>query len=129
MEAMSTVYQVVASPDGAYWHVEVPALSRVTQAKSAAGVAAMARDLIEIMTGETKAELVVDYQIPSSVRRHLDNVEAARTAEVQARREAAAELRAAARELRDSQHLTLKDIGAVLGVSYQRAHQLIESGV
>ena len=129
MEEVRTVYQVAASPDDGYWHVEVPALNRVTQSKSAAEVTTMARDLVEIMTGETDAELVVDYQVAGSVREHLSNVKAARAAEAQARREAASELRAAAQELRHAQRLTLKDIGAILGVSHQRAHQLVESCV
>lgn len=43
-----------------------------------------------------------------------------------AQSEAARELRAAAQQLAD-QKLPLRDIGRLLGVSHQRAHQLVKS--
>ncbi|MBN9099292.1 MAG: hypothetical protein J0I49_14415 [Pseudonocardia sp.] len=85
----------------------------------------MARDLIAIMTGlePGSVDLDVRIQLPDSVRAHLSEVERARDAEAQARSHAATELRAAATELKNA-GLSVRELGAVLGISYQRASQL-----
>lgn len=117
-------YMVTAEPDGRFWLLTVPAIDRVTQARNAKEIPAMAKDLIEIMTGEADAKIDVQFALPKSVRAHLANVERARALEGQSRRTAAAELRAAAQALR-AQRLSYQDVGLVLGVSHQRAHQLV----
>jgi len=117
-------YTVTATPEGRWWHVEVPAIGRVTQARNTKEIPIMAADLVEIMTGETNPDLDIHYQVPESVRNHLAAATAARQAEATARTQAAQELRAAAKELRAA-HLSLADVGAVLGVSHQRAAQLV----
>ena len=88
----------------------------------------MARDLIAIMTGlePGSVDLDVRIQLPDSVRAHLSEVERARDAEAQARSHAANELRAAATQLK-SAGLSVRELGAVLGISYQRASQLTNS--
>ena len=118
-------YTALVTRDGTVWHVEVPEIDRVTQARSINEVDAMARDLIAIMTGlePNSFELDVRIQLPDSVRAHLSEVERARGAEAEARSHAATELRAAAAELKNP-GLPVRELGAVLGVSYQRASQL-----
>jgi DNA-directed RNA polymerase specialized sigma subunit len=119
-------YQVVATPEGrGWWNLRVPQIERSTQARSVAEIPEMVKDLIEIMTGESDATIEVVYQTPG-LQDHLDRLAQARQAEDLARAQAAAELRAAAKTLRD-QDLTLKDVGAVLGVSHQRAAQLLKT--
>lgn len=86
----------------------------------------MARDLIEVMTGDTDFELTVTFLLADSVRKHLERVEQARQAELTARATAALELRAAAKDLR-ARRLSYKDVGILLSVSHQRAHQLVNS--
>ncbi|MDR1187183.1 MAG: hypothetical protein LBK95_06990 [Bifidobacteriaceae bacterium] len=120
------MHRVTAEPVGRFWHVEVPAIDRATQARSAREIPVMAKDLIEIMTGESEPEIEVEYLVPAGVSDHLSRATEARRQEARARDNAAQELRAAARLLRD-QHLSLADVGAVLGVSHQRAHQLLNS--
>lgn len=122
---MST-YEVKATPVGAVWHVEVPAIGRVTQARHAREIEAMAKDLIAIFGGDDESQIVVEVStvLPSSVEQHLARAAELRETEAAARRDAAAEVRLAASELK-SQGLSLRDIGTVLGVSHQRAGQLV----
>lgn len=121
---MST-YTALVSRDGRFWHIEVPEIDRVTQARTISELDDMTRDLIAIMTGAEpdSFELDVRIQLPDSVQAHLSEVERARDAEAKARSHAATELRAAAAELKDA-GLSVRELGAVLGISYQRASQL-----
>ncbi|MBW0104134.1 hypothetical protein [Pseudonocardia sp. KRD291] len=85
----------------------------------------MARDLVAVMTGQDAAGFDIDVtvELPESVRHKLDRVERARSAELTARAEAAAELRSAALELKRT-GMSVRELGRVLHVSYQRASQL-----
>ena len=64
--------------------------------------------------------------IPSVRHRETEQAEQLREQSRLAQASAAAEVRHAARLLTE-QGLGLCDVGAVLGVSYQRAHQLVSS--
>lgn len=44
-------YRAEAVPDGDYWYVSVPSITRVTQARSLDELEPMTRDLIAIMEG------------------------------------------------------------------------------
>lgn len=112
-------YIVDVQPDGPYWNVRVPAIQRSTQARSLQEVDAMAKDLVEIMTEEKDPVLDVRLHIPQeaqeAVELHAQSKELARRA-LESQRKAARSL-----------HLTgmsYRDIGKILGISYQRAHQL-----
>ncbi len=120
------IYQVTAELDGRFWLVRVPSIERTTQARNVGEIETMAKDLIEIMTDTIDPVVHVTLVLPEKIEEHLKNVAASRALEEQARQSAAAELRVVARELRE-QRLSLGDVGAVLGVSHQRAHQLINS--
>ncbi len=100
------IYEVTAELEGRFWHVVVPAIDRVSQARNVGEIEVMAKDLIEIMTGEA-ADVHIRLVLPEPIQQTL----------AQATRQAARMLR--------EQHLTLSDVGAVLGVSHQRAQQLI----
>lgn len=125
---MSTTYTVTAERVGQYWHLWVPAVDRATQARWASEVRAMAADLIESMTdlSSDEFEVEVEWVVPAEVRQHLDLAEQYRDQEAEARARAAHEARAAAKALHAS-GLGSSEVGAVLGVSRQRAHQLITS--
>jgi hypothetical protein len=120
------MYSVVAELSDRFWVLTVPAIQRSTQARFVGEIEAMARELIELMTGDTDAQLAVEFVLAPSVRAHLDRAAEARKAEEAARTLAASELRAAAKDLR-SRRMSYKDVGAVLSVSHQRAHQLVNS--
>ena len=71
-------------------------------------------------------DVVVDYDIrlPDAVAEHLRRFEELRATSAEAQAAAAAEIRSAARQLHE-QGVALRDVGKVLGVSHQRAHQLV----
>jgi hypothetical protein len=111
-----------------YWTVYVREVDRWTQARHLRELQAMTEDLIELMTGAKAGTFGVDYDIelPQSVRDHLARADRLRNESAQAQAAAAAEVRAAARELHEG-GLPLRDVGQLLGISHQRAHQLVAS--
>lgn len=121
-----TRYRVNVEHGFKYWLVRVPEIDYSTQARHLREVDAMARDLISVMADVPPDSFDLDIQIevPESVRKHLDRAAQLRAEATAANSAAAAESKAAARELRD-RGLPLRDVGEVLGVSYQRAHQLV----
>lgn len=121
-----TTYHVNVTRGDRYWLLHVPEIDHVTQARHLREVDDMARDLIALMTDTDPADvnLTVHIETPEIVREHLKRATELREAEANAKRAAADEMRAAARELRE-EGMPLRDVGEVLGVSYQRAHQLV----
>ncbi|MCR6711951.1 MAG: hypothetical protein NVV57_04300 [Demequina sp.] len=121
-------FEVRVRRDGRFWYVAVPAVDGATQARSLTEVEPMARDLIAEITGRTPSTISVDIdvELPSVVEAHLEAAIRLREEEATARARAAEESRAAARELRDS-GLTVRELGIALGISYQRAQQLLTS--
>jgi hypothetical protein len=125
---MTTTYDVTVRRDGRLWYVEIPALDGATQARTLSEVDVMARDYIAnvLEVSESAIELEVHLELPGNVTGRLRHAAQLRDAEAKARSEAADEIRAAARELRAA-GLTMREIGTALGVSYQRAHQLVSA--
>ncbi len=119
-----TRYEVQARPVGRFWHVEVPSLDAATQARNVDEIAFMATDLIEGMTDSKDFSITVRYSLPPEAEEHRIKAETLRREELRLRNEASVELRAAARTLRN-EGLALRDVGALLGVSTQRAGQLL----
>jgi hypothetical protein len=119
-------YRVDVERDGRYWNISVPAVGRSTQARHLREIEPMAQDLVAIME-ELPADafrLDVRITLPDAVREDLDRSTALREQAANSQREAAALTRSAARRLHDD-GLTLRDIGKLLQVSHQRAHQLV----
>lgn len=125
---MEVIYDANVERDGKYWRVRVPQVDRTTQARHLREVDAMARDLISLMhdADPDSVDLRVHIELPEEVRRHLERAAELREQAARAQHEAAEEARAAARQLAAA-GLPLRDVGQALGVSYQRAHQLVSS--
>lgn len=125
---MSTTYEATAERDGRGWHVWVPAISRSTSARWASEVQEMAKDLISAMTDLSvdAIEVAVEWKLPGAARGHVARSVKLREQAAKANAESAQEARLAARALHDA-GLGSTEVGAVLGVSRQRAHQLISS--
>ena len=107
-------YQVIVRPGEKYWILEIPGIG-FTQARTTAEIESMARDLITVMTQDADFALTVETKLPRL-----------RKEEAECRSNAARETRAAAQELH-GMGLALQQIGDILGVSRQRAHQLVNA--
>lgn len=127
---MSTTYTAEASYADRWWSVTVRGLDagpQHTQARTLRDVAPMAREVVALLTDVDEASVRVDVQVklPARVRSHLVRAEKLRIRSADANTAAAQETRAAVAELAEA-GLTLRDIGAALGVSHQRAAQLLQ---
>lgn len=120
-----TTYHALARRVGEFWAIYVDGVGP-TQARRLGEIEDMARDLVASLTGVDLVSVDIDVRIelPDGVRHSLARAKSARTTEEQARAEAVRSYRSAAQELRD-EGLTVREIGTLLGVSYQRAHQLL----
>lgn len=121
------VYRASAQQVGRYWHIEVPEINRATQARNLREADAMVTDLIAIMTDANPDSFSVDLELvlPPEALAHKVAAEQLRSEAAAAQTAAALESRRAALALRENGY-TLRDIGEALGVSYQRAHQLVQ---
>lgn len=86
----------------------------------------MARDLIAIMRDvpADSFDIKIKVELPHNAQAHLEAARDYHERATAAASRAAAETKAAACALADS-GVTLRDIGKTLGVSHQRAHQLL----
>lgn len=125
---MMKTYHANASRDGRFWLVHIPEIGQYTQGRNLAEVEPMARDLIALWL-EIPADTVhveVHVELPKDVRHHLELAAKHAADSAHAQAEAARERRLAARQLK-AKGLTVRDIGAALGISYQRAQQLVSA--
>ena len=120
-------YRVDVDRDGRFWRVRIPEAERSTQARHLREVELMARDLIAVMKDvpPDSFELDVHIKLPGDIRQELARSAELREQASSAQTEAARLSRDAARRLYD-QGLPLRDIGQILGVSFQRAKQLVD---
>ncbi|SDJ47190.1 hypothetical protein SAMN05192558_11671 [Actinokineospora alba] len=119
-------FHAEVSRDGKFWLIRIPEVGRSTQALRYRDVRPMAAELIEIMGETEEYELKVTVALPSAVEDHLARAEVLRAEAAQKNSEAAMESRAAVRELL-SQGLSQREAGEILGLSFQRVNQLVNS--
>jgi hypothetical protein len=113
---------------GRWWLLDVPEVPAAhSQARRLDQAEDVARDLIALMTDTDPQTFDVDIhvQIPEQVRVDLQRAEELRRQAASSQHEAALLARGAARRLHDD-GLPLRDIGKLLQVSHQRAHQLVD---
>lgn len=123
-----TTYTARATRTGDWWAIDIPELDGVyTQARRLDQVEAMARDAIAIVleVDPDSFEMTIEPVLPAEAQRIVDELKASRAAADLAANLAALRAKMVAVVLHDHEHLPFRDIGEVLGLSYQRAHQLI----
>lgn len=117
----------VAERSGGWWAVRVPELPGVfTQARRLDQVPAMVAHAVGAFLDIPAGEVEVDVQpkIPGDVSQRLQEARNERLQADQLAANAADLLRQVARSLA-ADGLPERDIGSILGVSHQRAHQLV----
>jgi len=119
-------YTARCQREGRWWVVEVPELGHTTQARRLDKVEEMVRSLVQMFTDDdpSSAAVTVDVAfVDDNTRVEVELARDSRTRAAAAQREAMERLTQAARLL-SAQGFSVRDIGVLLGLSYQRAQQL-----
>lgn len=126
-----TTYAANVTREGKWWMVRVPEISGLTQARRLSEAELMARELVAVTENVPLGDVEVTLTVESvgdvsGIPTRLANIVAQRQQAVELERRASSEAVELAKALA-SVHVPLRDVGTVLGVSYQRAHQLVNS--
>ena len=123
-------YDIRVHRDGRWWMIEIPAIDGLTQARRVADVKKEAIDYIALAIGVAPAQVDVNVSVLAvgkvdflAKERELEEL-SAKVRELEAVRAALAEK--VAKELAEVE-VPMRDIGEVLHVSHQRAHQLVNN--
>ncbi len=114
---------------GAWWAIDVPELRGVySQARRLDQVEAMARDAIALFldVSDDSFDIILQPVLPEDLEADLEAAKTARSRADAAGREAQDAVRSVTRRLHEELGLTVRDAGAILGVSHQRAQQLLQ---
>lgn len=126
---MST-YTAEVTREGRWWMINVPEVDGLTQARRLADAEQMARELVAVTTGQDIDTIEVHASVTVvdgvDVAAEVEAIRRERERAAQMERDASDRARALARALAEL-NVPQRDIGAALGVSYQRAHQLISA--
>lgn len=126
-----TTYEALVARDGKWWMVSLPAIDGLTQARRLSEATTMAREYIAASQDIPLEEVVVNLcfaaiggltDITERVAMIAEERDQADALEKSALQHAAG----LARTLAEAD-VPLRDIGTMLGISHQRAHQLISS--
>lgn len=126
----TTTYQATATREGRWWLIAVPSVGGVTQARSLAEAPLMARELVAVTLDVPLDDVEVDVSVVSvdgiDVVGEVEAIEQARRDAARLEREAAEKAGRLASTLAEK-GVTLRDVGTALGVTHQRAHQLVQA--
>ena len=128
MVALMTTYTVTAERTAKWWVLqaaEAPgAISQVARLDQADQI----KEAIAFVTGEPEDRIQIDLRpvLPAAAEEARERAIQYREEAARLNSQAAYFSRLAAHDLADA-GLTVRDIGTILGVSYQRAHQLLTS--
>ncbi len=125
-----TTYRVTAERSDGWWAFSVPEVPGAHgQAKRLDQVPGEARDVIALMLDLGDAdgiEVTVDIELDASLEPLVTQARAARQRLDATQREAQESLHVAAIELHE-RGLSMRDIGSVLNLSFQRVHQILDA--
>ncbi len=124
-----TTYRVTAehTPRG-WWVLEAKDIGAVSQVRRLDRAAEEMREAIAYLTGVQEGDVDIDVVpiLPDAVQEAMERSAQLRAEAHRANHDAAEESRRAAKALAAEKY-TMRDIGAVMGVSHQRAQQLVKS--
>lgn len=119
----------IVTRDGKWWMVDVPGVG-LTQARRLGEVETMARNLVAVVQDVDEADVVVEVRYAPveglDIAGRLKAIEEDRRLAAEYDRRVREQTRDLARALAE-RHVPQRDIGAVLGVSGQRANQLLSA--
>ena len=115
---------VTIGREGRFWLVRVDGTDGLTQARNYGEVELMAREYLALVERVPLAEVRIGAITVEGVSGRLAQAAADRREARALESSANQAIREVARRLR-AESVPLADIGAILGVSYQRAHQLL----
>lgn len=124
-------YEAKVTRDGKWWMIAVSEIDGLTQARRLSEVELMARELIAVTLDLPTEAIIVRVRYDAigkvtDVSSILSEISKEREQAAALERAASTRSVALAKALADSD-IPLRDVGAVLGVSFQRAHQLVSS--
>src|SRR4051794_30726427 len=120
------LFAVLVERQEGLWRIRVPDVNGYAQVRTLRGAPDVARDLITQVTGRSGDNfgLELEWVLPTEVQGHLEAAQRLRQEEERANTAAANEVRLAAKGMAAA-GMSVRDIGTVLGVSHQRAHQFL----
>lgn len=124
-----TRYTARVTRDGRWWMVSVPELDILTQARRISEIEKMAQELIAVTLDMPLSEVEVDLEVGrigevQCVSRRAQQIRAEQEHAKELERQSRTEAEQLARELAKAD-VPMRDIGTLLGVSFQRVHQLV----
>ncbi|MDQ2838454.1 MAG: HicB family toxin-antitoxin system [Actinomycetota bacterium] len=124
-------YRANVSREGKWWMVSIPELGELTQARRLSEVELMARELIAVNLDVPLSTVQVDVALADvgqvALEQRVGHLREQRATAVTAELAIQAEAGRLAKELA-AEGVPMRDIGTLLDVSFQRAHQLASSG-
>lgn len=124
---MTKIYVATVTREGRWWMVAIPEIDGLTQARRIDEAELMARELIAVSLGVALEEVAVTVTVESvgevPVRSIVERIESDRRAAAELERGASRRAIQLAKQLA-AENVTVRDVGSILHVSYQRAHQL-----
>jgi hypothetical protein len=126
MVEMKRIVTVTAERGKSWWVLEAPEAGSVSQVKRLSQADSEMREAIAYQLGIPRDSFEIDLkiQLPDGYRSALQEASELKAQANMSNRAAAQARRRAAHILADA-HLTVRDIGEVMGISYQRAAQLL----
>ncbi|HET8868799.1 MAG TPA: hypothetical protein VFM87_10765 [Agrococcus sp.] len=126
---MST-YEITVYRDGRWWMVAIPEIDGLTQARKLREAPRMAMEYIALATDQDASEFevaITQLRVDDiDVTQHLAQIRDERARADALYRSAAARAAALAKDL-SAASVSVREIGAAMNISFQRASQLVNS--
>ena len=127
---MTKHYAATVVREGKWWMIEIPELDGLTQARKLNEAELMAREWVaatlDVPVEEIAVNITVDRVGAIDISERLGILRSERERAETLEREALIHATELAKALAAEQ-LTVREVGTIMGISFQRAHQLMKS--